>query len=650
MKKIIVMLLSALLFLSAVSCNKTPSEILNPDNDNEIGGEEQLLSFDNYDEFLADVYLCDDVYRTDDTPTHGTGSILLPIAQDTLEVADYKILLCADGCDPTAVVSRASQGYAPAYRVVPDGEIDGNFKALKFKMEIPELMLEDIKRQGVYEQITERIESQYYYLIVLDEKHYAYIHLERKEDTEKIENEAELADAIVKNAKISFAPSGEKLDLTIERVVRLAENRGEELTWSDFEMYNAIETGSGLYILVYDIDETFELWIGGSAPVSSPMYIRLVTKADRDNYIDVRTEDVEKFISENRDIIKIGAYIVSPIGEEIKVRDIDEYKEYTVNLSFCLDHTPKEGSFYWITGTLDSNTNRITVEFPDDFHCPQRYEHTEDGDWPLSVYAVNVTDTGLTVRFELTDDPNTGQLQTGEWYEIEKYENDEWQKVETVISDYAFNSVAYLIKENDITEFEVDWEWLYGRLLPGIYCINKEVMSFRGAGDFDEKIYKACFVISDESLENDTQSKGKNYSEVAEISELPDNKENAIITGVTIGGFVEFYCFTPGLKYYRYDSATEKYYECEVYLPDTYTNGEIIHIRPGAGSGEIEIMMKATDENGAVIYPAYLFASPIDPLNSQPSSRAIYDEKELIDSGINTELLCGYPTAENLGK
>ncbi len=449
MKKILVTLFVAVLLLSVVGCNKTPPEVSdNTDKDKENSNvEEQLLSYDSYDVFEDEIYLCDDVYRTDNTPTHGMGSIALPMGQDVLEVADYDILLCGDGCPPESVVSRASQGYAPAYRVVPDGEIDGNFKTLKFKMEIPEPMLEDIKRQGVYEMITEQIESEYYYLIVLDEKHYAYINLERIDGAEKLENEAELADSIVKNARVSFEPKNEKLDLTIERVIRLAENKGEELTWDDFKMYNAIETGSGLYILVYEIDETFDLMIGGSSPVSTPMYIRLVTKADWDNYIDIRTEDVEKFISENRD---------------------------------------------------------------------------------------------------------------------EKFEN------------------AYPVTV---------------------------------------------------------------YSNVTEISQLPEAKENAIVTGNTVGGFQKFYCFAPGLKYYRYESGADKYYECEVYLPDTYENAEIIHIRPGAGSGEIEIIMKATDENGNEIYPAYLFASPIDPLNSQPSSRAVYDEQELIDSGINTELVCGYPKA-----
>lgn len=302
MKKILAILLAAVLLLSVVGCNKTPPDV--PDNTDKSveqnDGDGQLLHTDDYDEFLTDIYLCDDVYRSDDTPTHGTASISLPMSQDVLELKDYQILLCGDGCPPESVVSRASQGYAPAYRVVTDGEIDGNFKVLKFKMEIPEGMLEDIKNQGVYEHIVEEIESQYYYLLVLDEKHYAYIHLERIEGAEKIETEAELADSIVKNARISFEPKNEKLDLTIERVIRLAENKGEELTWSDFEMYNAIETGSGLYILVYEIDETFDLMIGGSSPVSSPMYIRLVAKANRDDYIDIRTEDVEKFLSESR--------------------------------------------------------------------------------------------------------------------------------------------------------------------------------------------------------------------------------------------------------------------------------------------------------------------------------------------------------------
>ena len=90
--------------------------------------------------------------------------------------------------------------------------------------------------------------------------------------------------------------SGNKL--TLDKVVELS-TKGEKLTWSDFEQYESIETGSGLYILVYEIDETFDLWIGGGTLDDAPMYIRLVTKANKNNCIDIRTGDIKEFIEAN---------------------------------------------------------------------------------------------------------------------------------------------------------------------------------------------------------------------------------------------------------------------------------------------------------------------------------------------------------------
>jgi len=145
---------------------------------------EYCIEFEyDYEEVLADIYRCDDVYRTDDTPTHGSGTIALPKSQDVWEVKDYQILLCDDGCDPADVVSRASQGYALAYPVFLEGEFDGNYHAYKFK-----------------------IERNYYslYLLVLDDSHYAYIELEKKVNDETTEYEEELADCFIKNVKISF--------------------------------------------------------------------------------------------------------------------------------------------------------------------------------------------------------------------------------------------------------------------------------------------------------------------------------------------------------------------------------------------------------------------------------------------------------------
>lgn len=87
--------------------------------------------------------------------------------------------------------------------------------------------------------------------------------------------------------------------LTLYKVVELSA-KGDELTWKDFEKYKTVETGSGLYIWICDIDETFELWIGGSPTDEIPYYITLQTKSDLGNSIDIRSEDVEEFIELNK--------------------------------------------------------------------------------------------------------------------------------------------------------------------------------------------------------------------------------------------------------------------------------------------------------------------------------------------------------------
>ena len=93
--------------------------------------------------------------------------------------------------------------------------------------------------------------------------------------------------------------------LSLNDVIILSQY-GYDLTWADFENYDYIETGSGLYIRVYEINELFELWIGGtglygdaSYPDSAPMYIYLKSNDGTDAKIDIRDGGVTEFISEH---------------------------------------------------------------------------------------------------------------------------------------------------------------------------------------------------------------------------------------------------------------------------------------------------------------------------------------------------------------
>lgn len=88
--------------------------------------------------------------------------------------------------------------------------------------------------------------------------------------------------------------------LSLNDVIMLSQ-KGMDLTWSDFEEFAYIETGSGLYIRVYEINELFELWIGGGDTDEQPMYISLKVNNEAEDSIDIRTENVTDFISAHRE-------------------------------------------------------------------------------------------------------------------------------------------------------------------------------------------------------------------------------------------------------------------------------------------------------------------------------------------------------------
>ena len=63
----------------------------------------------------------------------------------------------------------------------------------------------------------------------------------------------------------------------------------------------------------------------------------------------------------------------------------------------------------------------------------------------------------------------------GEWYRIEKFENETWQEVEIVAENPVFTSIGYLLDENNQLELQVNWDWLYGSLNSGRYRLIKEI-------------------------------------------------------------------------------------------------------------------------------------------------------------------------------
>lgn len=206
MKKVLTTLLVSAILLSIGGCSQgspVASGGADSSESSTVSSQTQESSDSaNLNELVADIYHCNDVNVTNDTKTYGSAVITLPITQDKLEISEYQIILCDDDCKQADIVSRMSQGYAPAYMVVSDGELSGKHRVFRFRMTVPEPMVEEMKNQGTYEKIVERLESNYYYLLKIDEKHYAYLHLKRKAGEEKDNNEAALADSVLKDTEI----------------------------------------------------------------------------------------------------------------------------------------------------------------------------------------------------------------------------------------------------------------------------------------------------------------------------------------------------------------------------------------------------------------------------------------------------------------
>ena len=118
--------------------------------------------------------------------------------------------------------------------------------------------------------------------------------------------------AFLVSVALLVAPAGcaaEPGQLTLERVEQLAE-KGEALTWSDFEGYAYEEAGSGLYIRVYDVNEEYYVMVGGPSLEESPLYVRLVSRDDGERAREVMEANREaigcKSVELNDQIAKIS--------------------------------------------------------------------------------------------------------------------------------------------------------------------------------------------------------------------------------------------------------------------------------------------------------------------------------------------------------
>lgn len=127
-----------------------------------------------------------------------------------------------------------------------------------------------------------------------------------------------------------------------------------------------------------------------------------------------------------------------------------------------------------------------------------RFEKEITDAWGIQLTATDVTSSGLTLVCKQSGGQPTGDLQTGSYYFLEKHIDNRWLPVEMLPSEHkvAWTEEAWIIPMDDTTQWDVDWEWLYGELPVGHYRISKEITDFRDTGDYDESSYYANFEVT----------------------------------------------------------------------------------------------------------------------------------------------------------
>ena len=125
---------------------------------------------------------------------------------------------------------------------------------------------------------------------------------------------------------------------------------------------------------------------------------------------------------------------------------------------------------------------------------PTRYETVNDLQGvTMTIKEGTVSPNGLVLIFENDSDKN---CLYGQFFLLEKKLDGKWYEVPvTIEGDYGFEDIGYELAPGDKQEWETDWQWLYGKLNKGEYRIIKDILDFRGTGDFDTHYLAAEFTV-----------------------------------------------------------------------------------------------------------------------------------------------------------
>ncbi len=119
-----------------------------------------------------------------------------------------------------------------------------------------------------------------------------------------------------------------------------------------------------------------------------------------------------------------------------------------------------------------------------------------DANWGLNIDVKNISNTGLTMLFNMTTGSPNGGLTRSDWYVIERKDGDQWIALETLDKNHLWKSDGYVLNDNTSTELPIDWSELYGILPSGEYRIGKLITERFYSGGYRTNVLYTEFKIT----------------------------------------------------------------------------------------------------------------------------------------------------------
>lgn len=126
------------------------------------------------------------------------------------------------------------------------------------------------------------------------------------------------------------------------------------------------------------------------------------------------------------------------------------------------------------------------------------YSSSRDKEWGLKISASDISSTGLKLTLKRSNADKTERLLTDDSYWLQKWTLFGWKYIDTVDGEGIVSiGVACSIENGEELNWNVDWERDFGKLLPGVYRINRTIESSSSfvVNEYNKKLYATFIVI-----------------------------------------------------------------------------------------------------------------------------------------------------------